>query len=113
METHETRQVLLKCSRIWPQLTPDEAVQAEWAERLAAVSFPAALEAVGEFCDRGGHEPPTVGEVYQLARAIDERREEDEARRRRKQIENRISYKERAAGSAALRAIRESVGRRL
>jgi hypothetical protein len=45
----------------------------EWAESLARVSFPAAMEAVRNFRDNGEHDAPTCGEIYQVARRIDDR----------------------------------------
>jgi hypothetical protein len=45
----------------------------EWVECLRRVSYAAADEAVRTIRDTGQVEPPTCGEVYALARQIDDR----------------------------------------
>ncbi len=73
--------MLLKVSAIWTSQPSDAAVQAEWAECLARVSFDAALEAVRDLRDSGRREAPTPGEIYHVAAGIDRRAEDDRRRR--------------------------------
>ncbi len=71
----------MKVSAIWTSQPIDAAVQAEWAECLARVSFGAAVEAVRHLRDSGRREAPTPGEIYQMAAGIDRRAEEERRRR--------------------------------
>lgn len=61
-------------SAIWNRQSTDEAVQAEWIEALAPVSFESALDTVRSIRDLGQTDPPTPGEVYLGARQRDDAR---------------------------------------
>jgi hypothetical protein len=108
MEQSQAVKVLLKVSTIWTSQPMDEAVQAEWAECLARVSFPAALEAVRDFRDRGRQDAPTPGEIYREAAAIDQRAEDERRRRTLKLADHsKPNEQERARFRAVLHSVME------
>ena len=82
MERSESIAVLAKVVGIWPRQPSDETVAAAWYECLCRVSLGSAIEAVNDYRDDGHTEPPTCGQIYQTAKASDDR---IEANRRRAQ----------------------------
>jgi hypothetical protein len=112
MEPFKALEILLKVTTIWPRQPADDAHQAEWAESLGRVSFESALEAVREFRDSGHHEAPTSGEVYALAKSIDERKDSDRRRAQKKLEMPKPSAEEIARARAALSDIMQKISSR-
>jgi len=111
MKPSEAKEVLLKVSLIWIAQPTDGARAMEWAETLAQVEFDDAIAGVREMRDSGRAWPPTPGEVYRAALAIERERSEDKRRRTRALPEPPPSPEEREMVSKMLSELREKMGK--
>jgi hypothetical protein len=109
MEPSEAKLLLLKASAIWTHQPTDDAVQAEWAECLARVSFRSALETVRDMRDSGRADAPTPGEIYYQAAYLDGRRRAYMLAL----VEPKPTEAEKVAARATLHEITERIGRRV
>lgn len=112
MEPKQAIEILTQVKANWTRQPVDAVIAAVWIDRLAKVSYSAALEAVVDIAESGRAEAPAPGEVYLQARGIDDRAEDD-ARRKRLRLEApKPNEEERARTKAAIRELIEKLERK-